>query len=235
MEKKLENILNNDSCRNISVLEFFSQAAVIKVYREGNSFIILGESDHIWAYISSNNRQEFIKLIHKYNCETKYFASVEKWMLPILLKQHELDWELATDRYILPEDVVVSSPRRKVSGLQKSDADYIYNYSDYKKFTSIEYIQERIDNGISAGIFEDGKLVAWGLSHDDNALGFLYVLPEYRKKGYAQDITSYLIKLKRKMDKDIFLNVEKGNRKSESLVRKMGFMYDREISWIKWR
>lgn len=114
-----------------------------------------------------------------------------------------------------------------------SDGDYIFSHSDYKAFTSTEYIKERIQKGISAGIVKNGKLVAWGLTHDDNSLGFLHVLHDYRRNGYGTDITNFLIKQKRTMKKPVFLNVEPHNMGSRDLVEKMGFVLDREISWIK--
>lgn len=233
MHQNVKKLLQKDLYRNISILGFIENYPIEKIYRKNDSLIILGRSDHLWAYISSNNEEELKCLIHKYNYDTKYFASVEKWMRPIICQEHDLEWELVTDRYILPDDKSIDLPERKVIQLNLSHAEYIYNNSIYQEFTSIEYIKECIEKGITAGIIEDGKLVAWGLTHDDRALGALHVLPEYRRRGFAKDITKFLIFQKRKSKEPVFLNVEPKNYKSKNLVKKMGFVFDRQISWLK--
>jgi ribosomal protein S18 acetylase RimI-like enzyme len=56
-----------------------------------------------------------------------------------------------------------------------------------------EYVRARIENGPSAGVFVDGELVAWSLTHFEtdkvSAMGMLVVLPSHRGKGYAESVT----------------------------------------------
>jgi len=56
-----------------------------------------------------------------------------------------------------------------------------------------EYVKARIENGPSAGVFIDGELVAWNLTHFEtdrvSAMGMLVVLPSHRGKGYAESVT----------------------------------------------
>ena len=46
----------------------------------------------------------------------------------------------------------------------------------YKDMLSVGYLNERIEKSVSAGIYNDGKLVAWALTHDDGSLGSMHVL-----------------------------------------------------------
>ncbi|SKA06886.1 GNAT family N-acetyltransferase [Selenihalanaerobacter shriftii] len=233
MNHNLENKLSKNLPRDISALGFVQNYPIKKVYQVGNSYIILGKSDHLWAYVSSEDKDELIHLINKYKYETKYFASIESWMKPIIQKNKDVEWELQTKRFIFPEHLEIGVLDNRVKRLKSSDANYIYNNSHYKEVTSIKYIQERINQGVSAGITKNNKLIAWGLTHDDNALGFLHVLPEYRRQGYAEEITKCLIQKQRSENKEVFLNIEIDNFKSESLATKLGFVFDRKISWFK--
>ena len=77
------------------------------------------------------------------------------------------------------------------------------------------------------------KLVAWGLTHDDGALGSLHVLDEYRKKGYGKEILISLIHQNRKLGKTSFAQIEEKNVKAINLAVRLGFLKDRRVSWIK--
>ena len=229
----LDNHLRKNKKKNISILGFIQNYPVNKIIQEGNTFLILGESDCLWTYISSNNEKEFKKIIKKFDYETNYFASLEEWMIPIVTKDKQTDWELNAYRYILPKHEKINSLSYSIKALNKSHAEYIYNNLNYQAFTSVDYIKERIENGISAGIFENGELISWGLTHDDGALGFLHVISEFRGKGYGKNIVKALIKKKRELNQPVFANVEAQNIKSKNLLTTLGFSLDREISWIK--
>jgi len=235
MYSKITNRLLKDPIRNISVLGFFEDYPLERAFQVGDSFLLLGESDHLWGYISSHSSSELTELFKNNQITTGYFASVEDWMKPIISEGSEVEWELTTLRFVLPDKCEIVPSTRKTCALDTSLVDYIFNHSDYQSFTSKEYIKVRIERGVSAGIIEGNALVAWGLTHDDGALGFLHVLPEFRGKGYGKAITSSLIYEKRKENKPVFLNVEPNNINSINLVNKMGFVFDRKISWVKLR
>ena len=236
MEKKvLKNYLNQDKKKNISILGFIRNHPVNKVLQEGDTILSLGLSDCLWAYISSNDKQELQNIIENFDYETNYFASLENWMIPIVTKDKEIDWQLSTYRYILPDHLKVDSVSYLIKELDETDAEYIYNNINYKDFTSVDYIKERIQNGVSAGIFKDDELAAWGLTHDDGALGFLHVKPDFRGQGYGKNIIKALIQKRRKLNKPVFANIEPDNIKSKNLFISLGFLFDREISWIKVR
>lgn len=233
MYSEITNSLLKDPIRNVAVLGFFENYPIERAFQVGDTFLLLGESDHLWGYISSQSKSELARIIEKSQLRTEYFASVEDWMKPIILKDLEVEWELKTSRFVLPITHEVEPPMRKTCTLDTSLVDYIFKYTNYQEFTSEDYIRERIEKGISAGIMEGDTLVAWALTHDDNSLGFLHVLPDFRGKGYGKDIITSLIHQKRKENKPVFLNVEPDNVNSLNLVTKRGFLFDRKISWIK--
>lgn len=225
--------LKKDPLKNIALLGFFENYPLKNYVTKGDTYILYGESDHLWAYISGAECDELRSLLKKAGQVTKYFASVEGWMKDIIEEIWEIEWEMNTMRYVFPQSAQIRQPLREIWKAKLSMAEYLYENSDYRFFTSIEYIRDRITNGISAVIIEDGDPVAWGLSHDDNSLGFLHVIPECRNKGYATDISSALIALRRQETKPVFVNVELSNVESATLVHKLGFLPDRKVSWVK--
>jgi len=186
--------------------------------------------------------------LKKFQYRTLYFASLEDWMLPVISQKREIEWELKTERLILAENAAVKAELEhnkrienersiesefKIRDLEAKDADFIFAHSHYQDFTSKAYIRERIAADCSAGIIINGELAAWGLTHDDGALGFIHVREAFRKRGFARLIMQKLISDKRKDRKDIFLNVEPDNFKAKKLFSSLGFEFDRMISWIK--
>ena len=227
------NYCKNAPIRNAAMIGFFENYPIKRVFRINDSLLLTGESDQLWAYISSESKDELKELLQKSVIGTKYFACLEDWMIPLVTKDAEVDWTLSTMHYILPETCSVEPPVRNVIELNTTFVDYIYYHSDYQAFISKDYIADRIKRGLSSGIIDDGKLVAWAITHDDNSLGFLHVIPEYRRNGYGTDVVKSLIIKKRKEHKSIYANIEPTNNNSLNLANRLGFIFDRNISWIK--
>lgn len=233
MDNTLKSILYADPIKNIATAGFFSNYNLQEFHIENNSAILFGTSDHLWAHIVSNSEIDTEQLLAKYYAVTKFYYSVEDWQLPLISKYGKPEWIMATNRYILKNDVDIPVSKNTFISLNELHAEAIYSNSNYKQYTSIQYINDRLKKDISVGIIENHNLVAWGFTHDDGALGFLHVLDQYRKKGYGKDILLKLIALKRKKDKPVFCNIVPDNEKAIRLVTQLGFEFDRKVSWVK--
>ncbi|WP_298839621.1 GNAT family N-acetyltransferase [Clostridium sp.] len=58
----------------------------------------------------------------------------------------------------------------------------------------------------------------------------MYVLPDYRRRGYAQDVLIDLIKKVRDENEIPFVHIEEENEKSMRLAVKLGFEKDKVVS-----
>ncbi len=235
MDSSISEILKVIPSKNIASTGYFQNYPVTEYFKEGDSALILGKSDHIWAHIVSSEESELSDLLHKHHRMTKYYHSVEDWMIPCILQYGTVDWILSTNRYILDDNIECDPREMSSEKIELELAPYIWEHSSYKSSTSSEYIEERLNKDISAGIMVDKKLAAWGLTHDDGSLGFLHVLNEYRSRGYGKSILLSLIHQRRKEGKPVFGNIEPENLNSIRLASKLGFTFDQKSSWIKLR
>jgi GNAT superfamily N-acetyltransferase len=235
MNKKLSQIINNDIPINIATSGFFENYPIKEFFIENNSAIILGKSDNLWMHLLSNSASELKSLLDKYHTRSKYYFSVENWMIPLILEYGAIDWLMTTHRYVLNDNIELRTLKTKTIKIEESFAEVIYENSDYREFISKDYIIERLKNDISAGIMVDDKLVAWGFTHDDGAIGFLHVLDEFRRKGFGMDILSSLIYKRRVQKRVVFGNVLLENINSIKIIAKLGFKPDRNVSWLKLR
>lgn len=154
-------------------------------------------------------------------------------MIPIITERRKAEWILSTMRYYLPDDVEVPENKIEVIPLTTDHIGFIISQSNYKQFLTPAYVEDRIAKSISAAIVKKDRLVAWGLTHDDRALGSLHVLDEYRKKGYGKEILISLIHQNGKLGKISFAQIEEKNLKATNLIKQLGFVKDRKVSWVK--
>lgn len=229
---ELKQTLIKDFLSNSSTIGFIENNPITEIVEINNSYLIKGTSDVEWTYIVCNNENDLKVLLERSSGNT-YFASVEDWMIPIITEKRNAEWVLSTMRYYLPDDVEVPENKKEVVPLTRDHIGFIISQSNYKQFLSPAYVEERISKSISAAIIKKDKLVAWGLTHDDGALGSLHVLDEYRKKGLGKEILLSLIHQNRKLGKISFAQVEEKNLKATNLIEQLGFVKDRGVSWVK--
>lgn len=226
--------LKKDFISNISTIGFIENNPINEVIQLNNSYLIKGTSDVEWNYIVCNNENDLSTLFVE-AAENIYFASVEDWMIPVITEKRNAEWILSTMRYYLPEDVEVPEKKKEVIPLTTDHIGFIISQSNYKQFLSPAYVEERISKSISAAIMKKDEIIAWGLTHDDGALGSLNVLDGYRKNGYGKEILISLIHQNRKLGKISFAQIEEKNLKATNLIKQLGFVKDRKVSWVKLR
>lgn len=225
--------LLKDDITNMSTIGFVSENPVSAILREGESVLIKGISDEEWIYIFSKDENELRVLLDQLINKDIFFASVEDWMIPIINEKKKFEWTLSTLRWYLPNDVEIPENKYKTYPISTEHIGFIISQSNYKQFLTPRYIKERITKSISACIYDEDKIVAWGLTHDDGALGSLNVLDEYRGKKYGTEIVLSLIHQCRALGKIPFAQIEETNEKAIKLVTKLGFVKDRRVTWIK--
>lgn len=228
------SFLKQDEIKNMNMLYFMENNPVHSLDRIGDSVVLRGDSDHRWIYISTPDKRELNKVLSTLTINDRFFAVIEDWMLPLLTAGKTVLWQMSTLKLILPDHVTFRwNPNSAITPLSIDDAPYVFEHSLYQGVTSPDYIRYRIRNGPSVSIRESGKLVAWAMTHDDSALGLLHVLEDYRRRGYAYELTACLIHRLREQGKIPFAHIEETNLKSMSLAIKSGFQKDRRVHWLK--
>lgn len=230
---KVLKLLEKDKTRNINIINFIRNYPIYTFETVGDSVLVRGRSDEDWVYISSKSYDEFFKLIYVLDGDDKCFAAIEDWMLPHIVKNRKIKSRLTSMKLVYDSNVPLLTVKSHIVDLSIADAPYIFENSKYKEYISIEYIEDRIKNGIGLGIYENEKLVVWAITHDDGAIGFLNVLEDYRRKGYGMDVTIAMTKRLLELGELPFVHIEEDNVKSMNLALKAGFRKDRRVHWIK--
>lgn len=232
-KNKAIEFLKKNEIYNLSIAGYIKENPIDKLISTGNSLFVQGSEGDKWVYLFSENKNEFEELIKHINAEDKFFGALDDWQIPLLTKDRGVDWLINAYQYHFPDGTEVPENKTKTHRLTTKDSEYIISQSLYKNMLSVEYLNERIEKSVSAGIYDNGKLVSWALTHDDSSLGSMHTLEKYRGKGYAKEITISLINQCRASGKIPFLQVETKNIAAQKLVEGVGFVKDRNVSWLK--
>jgi len=127
-------------------------------------------------------------------------------------------------------------PDIDVEALKEEDALVINEYWGLSDSDSTDYIKERITKGPAFGIRREGELVGWSLTHfiteTTMVLGMLHIKEEWRRRGFAKEITE---KLCLKAEKDGLIpavQIFKDNEPSISLALDLGFEIRADHHWF---
>ncbi len=96
----------------------------------------------------------------------------------------------------------------------------------------VDYVRARIRAWPSCAVRHGGRLVAWGLTHDDGSMGFLHVLDEWRGRGFARAITAALSRRLLELGVRPHLYIMQDNLASITLTESCGFCRVGEYVWF---
>lgn len=92
---------------------------------------------------------------------------------------------------------------------------------------SDRYIREMIMNYPSCCVLDsEGRPVSWILTYTSGAMGMLYTMPEYRRKGYAKALVATLAKKLHSEGYPVFCFIELKNQASYRVFSSLGFTAD---------
>ena len=99
----------------------------------------------------------------------------------------------------------------------------------------LEYITELIEKQILTGAFEGETLMGFMGVHDEGAMGILEVLPEYRRRGIARALESYMINRSLERGEVPYGQIFADNTASLELQKMLGMeISEKRICWM-WR
>lgn len=95
-----------------------------------------------------------------------------------------------------------------------------------------EGLRENFESDDFFGGYVDGKFVCYGGLHEEGALGLLHVFEDYRGRGYANQIASFLINRQVKLGRIPYGQVFVSNAASLGLQKKLGMTFSEgTICW----
>jgi len=228
-KNKLLKYLQKERIRNLHLINSLIIKEVKNIYEFNNSYLIEYVKGKYSIY--GNDKNSINKLLQDIPSGKYSFSSVEDWIYDILEKRGDIIWNQKIYRFHLPDNIYMPNVKNKVINLTKDNIDIVNNTWPFKSETSINYIGERMQKGPSSLIMINNEPAAWGMLHNNGAIGFLYTQTKYRRKGYAKDILIDLSQKVRESNNIPFLYTVAENINSINLSRKLSFTEDGIYYW----
>jgi len=161
------------------------------------------------------------------------FAGIDASIAEKIKKRYNVTWENPCTLYYLPkENLDLSLIKNPVQDVDIKDAEIVDKYYEFRHPGSIESIRKDIEFRPSSAVYVDGEPVCWVLVHDDNSMGIMYTREEYRRKGYAVDVTIDLAAKIYERGNIPYLQIIVRNNMSPGLAKKCNFVKCGEVSWF---
>jgi hypothetical protein len=227
--KAVFDFLKENLIINLNIIGFLENQPDAEVYvdNEEKPTGVLAKKDY-FSYIYTENDDFLNEVLSTFYKDGYFgFSGVYRPLAEKIRSRFKIDWESRCALYYLPnKEVDRSLIKNPVQPVQMKDAETIDYYYTYKDETSIERIKIDIEKRQSSAVYVNGDIASWVLIHNDNSMGIMYTKEEYRKKGYAVDVTIDLADKILKSGKVPFLQINEANNMSPGLASKCGFVHD---------
>ena len=115
------------------------------------------------------------------------------------------------------------------------DASYLdFVHAHYHIVDDVSYLRERLEAGMF-GVFVRGEIAGFVGTHEEQTMGLLEILPEYRRLGLAYALEAHLINHLLSIGQTPFCQVAIHNEPSLRLQRKLGLtISDTVVYWLNY-
>lgn len=234
--KAIMDFLREDLLINLNIIGIIENEPEAKIFVDNveNPKGIVVDKGY-FNYIYSKDVSFIEEVIESFNKDGYYgFAGIENSIGDKIKERYKvIDWNNPCTLYYLPkENLDLTMIKNEVKDIDIKDAEIIDSYYEFRGSDTIEAIRKDILNRPSSGIYKNGELVCWVITHDDNSLGIMYTREEHRKMGYAVDVTLDIAAKHIAKGKIPYLQIIETNNMSPGLAKKCGFIECGKVVWF---
>ncbi|MFL0247721.1 GNAT family N-acetyltransferase [Candidatus Clostridium stratigraminis] len=234
--KAIVDFLKKDLLINLNIMGIIENEPKAKIFVdnvENPKGIVVDNGYFHYIYSKEDNFLE--KIMESFNKDGYYgFSAIEKSIADKIKDRYKvIDWDNPCTLYYLPkENLNLESIKNEVRTIDVKDAETINGFYEFQGPDSLEEIRKDILERPSSGVYKNGELVSWAVTHDDNSLGIMYTKKEHRRMGYAEDVTVDLAAKHILQGKIPFLHIIERNNMSPGLAKKCGFEECGKVVWF---
>lgn len=155
----------------------------------------------------------------------------QDFLLPLVEKRYGIAEKMVCRRAAYNQKVPLP-----VSGeieIRQLDISYAKEILNHYHMETEEYIKKRLSDGCMFGAFVEGKMAGFMGLHSEGSLGMLEIYEEYRRRGIAANLESYMINVRLSKGLLPYGDIIVDNEASFGLQRKLGLKVTKEIFyWV---
>ena len=133
--------------------------------------------------------------------------------------------------YTKKEPIDITARNLNIQALNLTHLDLIYKY--YHDDVNYDYLKRRLCAGAIYGGFLNGELCGFAGTHEEGSIGILKVLENFRRRGFALELESYMMNIFIERGDIPFAQVKPDNEASIRLHKKLGFELSEDcLYWL---
>lgn len=227
--------LNKNLIVNLNIIGIIENEPNAQIYvdNEKSPNIVLVRYEY-FNYVYTEDDKLLEEMLENLFKDNFYgFSGIHRPLAEKIRKRYSVNWESRCALYSLPKNKLdLSLIKNPVRNIDLVDAKIIDEFYTYRHPGSIEKIKKDIINRPSSAVYVNEDIASWVLVHNDNSMGIMYTKEEYRKKGYAVDVSIDLASKIINLGKIPFIQIVKGNTMSPNLAAKCNFVKHGYSDWF---
>ena len=198
------------------------------LYAGGEGVVILDRKADVYmlAAFDKTSAEKIVDQIPRQVSEGQFILH-EDWLLPWMEKRFQITEKMMCQRAVYNRGI--SLPCSKDIEIRPLDVSWLPIVLAHYHLGSEAYVEERLAEGAVFGAFVGGELAGFMGEHIEGSLGMLAVFEEYRRKGIAAGLESYMVNRQLSRGRLPYGDVIVGNEASLKLQRKLGLKVSKEV------
>ena len=211
--------------QNIHMMELLHRGLGEVVYDKGMDILLKFENLYMIHAVDESGARELLGKVP----EGAMVITTQEFVRDLLEKEFGKTGFCKCSQAVCTRKEAFPVRYKNIRQLDITYLDYIMeNYS-----SSEEHMKERLNAGVMYGAFEEDRIIGFIGMHSEGSMGMLFVEEEYRKKGIAASLESYLINVQISNGFTPYCHIIEGNEKSLALQEKLGlYLADTPLWWI---
>ncbi len=189
-------------------------------------------NDGYFNFLYSNDDNFITKVLNQLKEQAFVgFSGTSKYVRDFIFKSEIFHWENPCKLFTLcnpsfsHRDIKI-----EVDSLTESDAKIVDDNYEFKHDESINEIKDAINTRPTSCVRIDGVLASYAALHQDNSIGYMYTLEEYRNKNYAYEVSRDLILKTIASNRIPYVHIIEWNKSSLKLADKVGLKFAKDVS-----
>lgn len=195
---------------------------------DGRNYALIVRDSGECIYITGQDA-EFARQVFDEAGEVFTLGACEPEVAQLAKSLYTVDWWRDCMEYVYDGNPIQHEVKREIKPLTAKYWQRVSDGTPYKP--PEEEVVKAINTRLSCAVYEDGQPVCWCIVHEDDSMGMLYTLPEYRHRGLALDVMTDMVRQMSKRGAISFGHIVKGNEASVALAKKYNLVFYRDCVW----
>lgn len=195
---------------------------------DGKNYALVLEYEQYCVYMTGNDC-DFALEVTKTLDKPFTMGAVHTDIADFLKNRYKVNWWRNCLEYVYNGQPIQHNIVNDVRPLSSEFWQRVSEGTPYKP--SQEEVVTAIETRLSSAVYIENQPVCWCILHDDNSMGMLYTMPEYRHKGLALDVMTDIVRKIHAQGEVPFGHIISDNVASINLAKKYNLDYYRDCIW----